>query len=139
MTEPVADVVDVVPHYCTGCGQMHGGEARENPEVAIARIQAERDVKVAQLSRTETTTWAEADVATAEIAAEAQVDEAVVTAEVQGEMLDQILEPEPEPEPVVVVSNEAEGGGADEMPAGEPPEAEPAEAVSSKPSNPWWG
>lgn len=122
-------------HYCTGCGEMHGAEHRETPEVAIARINREADVRIAEIQRGEfqkTELEAETEVAVAEIDAAAVVDEATVKAEV----LDEILTPpEPEPEPVVVVADET---APEEIPDAEPPEADAAPAAS-KASNPWWG
>jgi hypothetical protein len=129
MTEPA------MAHHCSACGDMHGGEHRENPEVAIARIQAERDVKVAELQRGEfdkTELEAETEIAVAEIEAAADVEEAAVKADV----LEEILTPEPEPEPVVIV-DDTSGSPAD-MPADdEPPEIDTAPAAT-KASNPWW-
>jgi hypothetical protein len=129
MSEPMA------PHHCTGCGDMHGGEHRENPEVAIARIQAERDVRVAELGRGEfnkTELEAETEIAVAEIDAAAVVEEATVKAEV----LEEIITPaEPDPEPVVVVEDQS--APAETEPDDAPPEIEPAAAPSRK-SNPWW-
>lgn len=130
-------MTDQPPHYCTGCGEMHGVERQENPEVAIARINREADVRIAEIQRGEfqqTELEAETEVAVAEIEAAAQVDEATVKAEV----LDEILTPpEPEPDPVVVVADETAGEPAEEPPAAEPPEtAEPP--VAEKRGNPWW-
>jgi hypothetical protein len=131
MTEPAMG-----PHHCTGCGEVHGGEHREDPAVAIARIEAERDVKVAELQRGEfqqTPLEAETEVAVAEIEAAAAVEESTVKADV----LEDIMTPaEPEPEPVVVVSDETAppaDGPADD----EPPEIDAA-PVTKKASNPWW-
>ncbi|MCW2903115.1 MAG: hypothetical protein JWO67_5380 [Streptosporangiaceae bacterium] len=121
------------PHYCTGCGEIHGAKHQTPPEVEIARIQAERDIRVAELGRTETKMAVEGQLAETEIVAEATVDEAVVKAEV----LDELMAPEPEPEPVVVVADETGGEPAEEIPDAEPPETEPASA-GSKGSNPWW-
>jgi hypothetical protein len=126
--------------FCAECGVEHCVDAPQltAAEVRIAEINANRDIEVARLAKAETTIRTEGYVAETEIEADAQVDEAVVKAEVVGEVLDQVLEPDPEPEPVVVVSDESGGGGGEELPSAEPPEAEPAAAVSSGPSNPWW-
>jgi hypothetical protein len=130
MTEPV-----LAAHHCTGCGELHGGETRTSPEVEIARIQAERDVRVAELQRGEfqkTELEAETEIAVAEIDAAAAVEEATVKADVLEEIL---TPPEPEPEPVVVVSDESEP--AEEPPGDEPPEIDAAPVTKAK-SNPWW-
>lgn len=120
-------------HYCTGCGEIHGGKSGTPPEVRIAEINAQRDVEVARLSRSETREVVEGELAAVELETEAQVEEAVVKAEV----LEEIAAPEPEPEPVVIVSNET-----DQEPADVPAEAEPPEVEGSEPaqksSNPWW-
>jgi hypothetical protein len=124
-------------HHCSACGEVHGGERRDSPEVAIARIQAERDVKVAELARGEfqkTELEAETEIAVAEIDAAAVVEEATVKAEV----LDEILSPpEPEPEPVVVVADESAAEAEEVAADGEPPEVE-AVPAGKKASNPWW-
>jgi len=127
--------------FCPDCGIEHCADAKEvtAAEVRIAEINANRDIEVARLAKAETTIRTEGYIEETAIAADAQVEEAVVKAEVVGDVLDQVLEPEPEPEEVVVVADESGGGGGEEMPAAEPPEAEPAAPVSSGPSNPWWG
>lgn len=117
-------------HYCPYCGEHHGedmaqvpsgeageysGEGAEIPEavpeaaVEIARIEADRDVKVARIG---------AGVAEDDLRAEVEM----VKGEIRGmrEVLDRLApEPEPAPEPVVV---------AQEMSAPEPePEMPPRE------------
>lgn len=129
MSEPMA------PHHCTGCGEMHGGEHRESPEVAIARIQAERDIRVAELGRGEfqqTELEAETEVKVAEIEAAAAVEESTVKAEVLEDIL---APPEQEPEPVVVVDPAA--AEPDSVPDDEPPVVDSAPVAKAK-SNPWW-
>ena|SRR5579862_6014138 len=79
-------------HACETCGLQHAhpGELPaqpESPEVAIARINAERDVKVAQLQRAGEREWNEARVEVAEVEAEAEVASAEATAEIVGEVL----------------------------------------------------
>jgi hypothetical protein len=123
-------------HFCTGCGELHGGAAVKDPAVEIARIQAERDIKVAELGRTEARIYTEAAVEQTGIEAEAAVDEAVVRADV----LTELAEPDPEPAPVTIVSAEGGDAGADDtVPEAEPPVADDtAPATSSSSSNPWW-
>jgi hypothetical protein len=123
-----------VPHYCAACGEIHGGSSRESEEVKIAKINAERDIRVAELARGESKTFVEGQIEQTEIEASAAVDEAVVKAEI----LEELAEPEPEPEPVVIVSNETEGDAAPEPePEADLPEAGTMPAAAGK-SNPWW-
>jgi hypothetical protein len=123
-----------VPHYCSACGEIHGGPAGKNPEVEIARIQAERDIEVAKLSRAETREVVEGAIEQTEIESAAAVDEAVVKTEV----LEELAAPEPEPEPVVIVSNEAEGDPEPEPePEADLPEPGPPPEPAGK-ANVWW-
>jgi hypothetical protein len=123
-----------MPHYCSACGEVHGGSAGKDPAVEIAKINAERDIRVAELARGESKKFVEGQIEQTGIEASAAVEEAVVKAEV----LEELAEPEPEPEPVVIVSNEAEGGAAPEPePEADLPEAGTVPAAAGK-SNPWW-
>ena len=133
-------MADVIPHFCTGtgCEALHGSGG-QNPDVQIAKINAERDVEVARIGRTETRTWAEADVAAAEVQAAAMVEATAIQAEaavdeavVENEVLEEVVNPEPEP--VVVVQQEA--GPEEDEEAGTPPETThvPAEGKSKG----WW-
>jgi NMD protein affecting ribosome stability and mRNA decay len=126
-----------VPHYCSACGEIHGGASRESEEVKIAKIMADKEIRIAELANRATTEVVEGSIEQTEIEAAAAVDEAVVKVEVMEELAEP---PEPEPQPVTVVSNEAEGGDAEPEPEAEPPEAEgaPAAPVPSGSSNPWW-
>lgn len=128
--------------YCPTCGIDHHAEPVAEPEpvvvvddtvtpaeVEIARIQAERDVKLAKIQAGVTETVVEAENS---------------HAEAKAEILDDLLTPEPEPEaePVIVVDAEAEA--APEEPAEEaPPEvddAEPAAAGNRRDHRSvWWG
>jgi hypothetical protein len=93
MTDPAMG-----PHHCSACGQMHGGEGRD-AEVKIAKINADRDIEVARISRGE---WqhnadveAETEIAVTEMETAAGVQEA--------EALAGALSGTPaEPEPVIV-------------------------------------
>lgn len=73
------------PHHCSACGDIHGGETVEAPEVAIARINREADVEIARIGRGEakaiTETQGETDIAVAEIHAAAGVEETEALAE----------------------------------------------------------
>ena len=109
--------------FCANCGHPQDGsiaapaEVPESDEVRIARINADRDVKVAQLAARQEREWNESREVIAETEAEAAVEVAVAEAEVIGTIIAaETSEPEPEPmpEPVVV-----------EAPA---PEPEPSDA-----------
>lgn len=104
------------PHYCTGCGDMHGGEVRESPEVAIARIEADRAVKVARITAHQDENWNETRVEVAGIEGAAEVASAEATAEVVGEIIAAGSGAGDEEEPAVVV----------EAPPAETPEEEPS-------------
>lgn len=71
-------------HFCSACGQLHGAEQADSA-VEIARIQAERDVKVAQIERGisqhNAEVYAETDIAVAEIHGDAGVAEAEALAD----------------------------------------------------------
>lgn len=71
------------PHYCTGCGVVHGGDDQA-AAVKIAKIQADRDVEVARIQRGETQQvaqlGAETEIAVAEIGAVAGVEETAALA-----------------------------------------------------------
>lgn len=116
-----------VPHYCTGCGQQHGGPARESEEVKIAKINADRDIEVARLARGAAKIEAEAEVEVAELATEAAVEQTAIEAEAVVEV-GELPEPEPEPEPDPVIVETAE-------PDEEPGPAEPPEISGNQPSS----
>jgi hypothetical protein len=78
---------DQAPHYCTGCGEMHGGEARETPEVAMARINRDADIKIARINAHQDDGYNETRVEVAEIEGAAEVAVAEATAEVVGEII----------------------------------------------------
>lgn len=128
---------DIMPHFCTGvgCEALHGG-SRESDDVRIAKINADRDIRVAELARSESRQEIEAEVEQAEIMADAIVDEAVVEAEVLSDILtpDPIEgEPAPEAAAVPVEMPEAE---METEPAPGPAEIE-SEPVSDEKGG-WW-
>jgi len=91
------------PHYCTGCGEMHGAEPEMSyaeAEVKVAQIGADRDVELAKEATRAAETWQESRVAELE-------------GEVRGmrTVLDRIAPPEPDPAeelpPVEVVDEPA--------------------------------
>lgn len=103
--------------FCPECGADHHAEDREaqaavDREIEIARIHAERDIRVAQISARQDRDWNETRVEVAEIEATADVEsaaaEATVVATILGSDGDQDQEPliidappisEPEPDP----------------------------------------
>ena len=92
-------------HTCPDCGLVHDHVVPSvNPEVEIARIQAESAFKIAQLQ-------ARADKHVAEVQADADVDVAEAQAEAIVEALTSEDVPaeeaavEPEPEPVAIIQD----------------------------------
>lgn len=123
-----------VPHYCTGCGEVHGGGSGDSPDVKIAKINADRDIEVARIQRSEARQAIEAETEQTETIAAAEVEQTAIEAEAIAEA----GIPEPEPEmpvieaPVVVQ--------APEEPAGEvsaPPETETGPPVEIKRPSMW--
>ena len=122
--------------FCSNCGHPQDGsiaapaEVPESDEVRIARIQADRDVKVAQLAAKQEREWNESREVIAETEAGAAVEVAVAEAEVIGTIIAaETAEPEAEPEPLpapVIVEAEPEESDA-------PPVIEDHEPVSRKP------
>lgn len=124
-------------HSCPDCGLIHGAEVVEEvaetavPEaaVAIAEIEADRDVKLAKID--------------AEVAeSDTSVRLAAVEGEMRGmrDMLSRLMppEPEPEPEPIpVVVEPAPEPDPVVESGAVPPPVVEPAPRGGKK-ANAWW-
>lgn len=128
-------MADMTPHYCAACGEMHGGSTGTDPAIKIAQINADRDVRVAELNQRSMTSTAEELESRAEVA-QIEADAAVGAAEAIGPISPPPVEPpEPvEPEPVSVEDV------IEDMP-GEP---EPPEVMSSPtPREPkkksWWG
>lgn len=125
----------VLPHYCTGCGEMHGASTADSEAVRIAKINADRDVEVARLARSEARQEIEAEVEQTETLAEAAVEQTAIEAEA-------IIEagaPEPEPDVPVVeapVMIEAPDPEPEPETVSEPPEISPAPAA--KKSAGWW-
>lgn len=115
-------------HYCSACGEVHGGSSRESEEVKIAKINADRDIEVAKLSRAEMREMNEAHTEQTEIEAGAAVEQTAIEAEAITEIG---VPPEAEPAVPVVeapVVVEAPQESVDEPPA--PPETEPAPSHS---------
>lgn len=77
--------------YCPDCGTSHECEAqaqgREDPQVAIARINAERDMAIAKITARQEQQWNESREAIAEIEADTAAEVAVAEAEVLGAIL----------------------------------------------------
>jgi len=123
-------------HTCADCGLVHdqlaaGGDAREAAEVAIARINADRDVQVAKIGARQERDWNESMTERTEIEADASVEVAVAEAEIIGPMLAD-ADPAPVDSPVIVqapdvdVSQEAD---PEELP---PVEGSPAPEVTER-------
>lgn len=122
------------PHFCTGCGQPHETSG-ESEAVRIAKINADRDIKVEQIRRSELRHEDETAIEQTEINAEATVEEAVVTAAV----LEELIAPDPAPEPGPVelpVDMPEPDPEPDTVP--EPPETGSA-PPESKGDGGWWG
>ncbi len=87
--------------FCPDCGYSHdcvtGAEGRIDPAVEIARIEAERDIKVAQISARQDKAWNETRVEVAEVEAAAEVESAVAEAEVVAAAIEGGAVPPPEP------------------------------------------
>jgi hypothetical protein len=126
-------MADVIPHFCTGtgCEALHGSP--ESEDVKIAKINADRDIRVAQLAHSDVHLETEAEVEQAEVIADAEVEQTAIQAEA-------IIEtglPDPEPEvpvveaPVIVTEPEPEPEDT-----GAPPETEPAPREEK--SAGWW-
>jgi hypothetical protein len=128
-------------HQCAECGLTHDheGSLPVSPEVEIARINAERDVKVAELARRQELDWNETRVAETEIEAEAAVDIAEVQAESGVEAAEAVADAlaPPEPEPIQVEVTDP-GPVEEEMtiePAGE---GSPVPSVPQKSTWSYW-
>lgn len=87
--------------YCADCGTGHECEAatesRTNPEVEIARINADRDVAVARLAARSVRDELETAETIAETEADAAVESAVAEAEVVAAAIEGGVAPAPEP------------------------------------------
>ena len=132
-------MAEVIPHFCTGsgCEALHGG-SRESDEVKVAKINAERDVEVARLARSEARQAIEADIEQTEITTDAEIVQTAIVAEatvdeavVEAEVLEEVVNPEPEPVQVEIAEPEAE---AEAVAA--PPETESTGEESK--SAGWW-
>lgn len=120
--------------YCPDCGTGHECEAategRENPEVAVARIQADRDIAVAKLQARIQREELATDEAIAETQADAEVESAVAEAEVVGAAIEAGVAPAPEPIVIdaPVINDDAEPDDAPPPAEGSAPPAPKAKA-----------
>lgn len=124
-------------HACETCGLQHAhpGELPPAPEsdaVKIARVEAERDIKVAQLQARQTRDELETAETIAETVAEAEVAAAEVEADAAAEVAEALIETADEPEEVIVAP-EPEPEPEDEV---TPPEVEHHERTPAK--KPLW-
>ena len=124
-----------MPHYCSACGQTHGGQAVTDPSIEIARINADRDIAVARLQARQARDGNETAVAVAEVEGDAQVGAAEAVAEV--------IAAETAPEPVIIEAPEPEPEpDLDELEESEPPENDGPAATpppATKKRKGWWG
>lgn len=126
-------------HVCEGCGLVHDapGGPSESAELAIARVNAERDVRIAELAaradRAVATTMAEAAVEMSENEADA-IQDALADEEADEHVADAISaaaagldigQPEPAPDPGPVIVNAPEAINEDAPPVIEEHEPEP--------------
>ena len=132
-------MADVIPHFCTGsgCEALHGG-SRESDEVKVDKINAERDVEVARIARSEASQEIKAEIEQTEIVADAATLQTAITAEaavdeavVEAEVLEEVVNPEPDPVQVEIAEPESEPEAVDA-----PPEIESAPEESK--SSGWW-
>ena len=91
-------------HVCPECQMMHDtpAAAAPNPEIEIARINAERDKYVARVQARQVRDELETDEAIAETETEATVAAAAVEAQIIGAALGDGQADETEPEPIVI-------------------------------------
>jgi hypothetical protein len=118
-------------HYCAACGHMHGAEGQDSA-VKIAEINAKRDIRLAELARSETRTaaelGAETEVAVAEIHAGAGVAEAEALAEgiadsgdgAEVPVIADVPAPDAEPEVTDTIAPRDEEEDTPPLPAAEP-------------------
>lgn len=126
-------------HSCSECGGVHDAPVVETPDVvveappteavvAVAEIEATRDVKLAQINAGTEEAWRDSRIAGLE-------------GEINGmkEMLERLLPPEPDPAAdavPIVVEAPAEEPVIDTPAAEPPPITEPA--ATKKKGNAWW-
>ena len=110
-------------HNCPDCGLVHDhGAPQVNPEVEIARINADNALRIAQLSARTDKHVAEVTAESAVEVTEAQADGDVAVAEIVAPELSPAAPPDVEPAPVVIAEDP---GPVDDTPEVEaPPEAD---------------
>lgn len=98
--------------YCADCGTGHECEAESrsgpNPDIEIARINADRDKYVARVTARMARDELDTAEDIAETQAEAEIESAAAEAEIVAAAVEAGIEPEPEPEPVIVQEVAAE-------------------------------
>lgn len=123
-------------HFCSACGEQHGGEQRTSPEVEIARINAKRDVEIARMEYREAQ---EGAVLAAETAIE--VTELETAADIA--VAEETEPPEPDSSEDGNQSIIVEGPPADDAGEAEPDTLEPKEEHLPEPaaskSRGYWG
>lgn len=123
--------------FCPECGVDHHADDREvqaaaDREVEIARIHAERDIKVAQISARDSRDWNETRVEVAAIEAEAEVESAAAEATVIATILDNDSDSGQEQEPVIFDAPPAELPELDPTDDAAPPPVEDHEPGDDK-------
>ena len=126
-----------VPHYCSACGEIHGGHSGDSEAVRVAKIQADRDIEVARIQRSEARQAIEAETEQTEIEAEAEVQAAVAEAVVTTSILAAESGP-PAEEPAEAPVIEAEPVAAEPVDEGPPAPPEAEHKVPAKSGGGYW-
>ncbi len=126
-------------HVCESCGLLHDTPTmQENPEVAIARIQAETQLKIEQLRARTGRHIAEVEAETAEEIAETEAEASIIGDVASAEIIASESSPTPGEdigEPIVIEVPDAEA--EPEPVTEEPPVVEAAPAKESKRGGYW--
>lgn len=126
-------------HYCSACGEVHGGHSGDSEAVRVAKIQADRDIEVARIQRSEARQAIEAETEQTEIESEAAVEAAVAEAVTTTAVLAATAEEAPsEPAPEAPVAEEAPAV-VEEVSDGEPPAPPETEKRAPAKSGGYWG
>lgn len=122
-------------HSCPDCGLVHDHvqPPAEDPQVAIARIQAESAAEIARITAHSDRDWNETREAVAAIEADATVEAAAIEAEVIGDAIESAGVSEPDP--VIIDVPGQPGPEPDDDPEALPPaEGSPAPEPAARKS-----